>query len=130
MFLFLCVPPDWLGGMVPDAPASRAVFARRNTVNVALVNRAGPGPRPGLSRGYGGLLQSCGSGLLPAAFPAITEQIRETRDGTGTMNDKPGKPHDAKAIPSGDLTVRTIAMPADTNANGDIFGGWVMAHMD
>jgi acyl-CoA hydrolase len=28
------------------------------------------------------------------------------------------------------LTVRTIAMPADTNANGDIFGGWVMAHMD
>ena len=33
-------------------------------------------------------------------------------------------------LPRGDLTVRTIAMPADTNANGDIFGGWVMAHMD
>ena len=32
--------------------------------------------------------------------------------------------------PSGDLTVRTIAMPADTNANGDIFGGWVMSQMD
>src|SRR5919197_5032538 len=32
--------------------------------------------------------------------------------------------------PRGALTVRTIAMPADTNANGDIFGGWVMAHMD
>ena len=32
--------------------------------------------------------------------------------------------------PRGDLTVRIIAMPADTNANGDIFGGWVMAHMD
>jgi acyl-CoA thioesterase YciA len=32
--------------------------------------------------------------------------------------------------PRGELTVRTIAMPADTNANGDIFGGWVMAHMD
>ena len=31
---------------------------------------------------------------------------------------------------AGELTVRTIAMPADTNANGDIFGGWVMAHMD
>ena len=28
--------------------------------------------------------------------------------------------------PKGDLTVRTIAMPADTNANGDIFGGWLM----
>jgi acyl-CoA thioesterase YciA len=32
--------------------------------------------------------------------------------------------------PRGTLTLRTIAMPADTNANGDIFGGWVMARMD
>ena len=32
--------------------------------------------------------------------------------------------------PRGELTVRTIAMPADTNANGDIFGGWVLAQMD
>ncbi len=32
--------------------------------------------------------------------------------------------------PRGQLTLRTIAMPADTNANGDIFGGWVMARMD
>lgn len=32
--------------------------------------------------------------------------------------------------PHGDLTVRLIAMPADTNANGDIFGGWVMSQMD
>lgn len=32
--------------------------------------------------------------------------------------------------PHGELTVRTIAMPADTNANGDIFGGWVMSQMD
>ena len=35
-----------------------------------------------------------------------------------------------EAEPRGDLTVRTIAMPADTNANGDIFGGWVMSRMD
>jgi acyl-CoA thioesterase YciA len=28
------------------------------------------------------------------------------------------------------LTLQTIAMPADTNANGDIFGGWLMAQMD
>jgi acyl-CoA thioesterase YciA len=32
--------------------------------------------------------------------------------------------------PRGELMVRTVAMPADTNANGDIFGGWVMAQMD
>ena len=32
--------------------------------------------------------------------------------------------------PRGALTLQTIAMPADTNANGDIFGGWLMAQMD
>lgn len=32
--------------------------------------------------------------------------------------------------PSGDLTLRTMAMPADTNAAGDIFGGWVLSQMD
>ena len=32
--------------------------------------------------------------------------------------------------PRGDLCTRTLAMPADTNANGDIFGGWVMSQVD
>ena len=32
--------------------------------------------------------------------------------------------------PTGQLTLRTLAMPADANAAGDIFGGWVMAQMD
>jgi len=32
--------------------------------------------------------------------------------------------------PTGELTIQTIAMPADTNANGDIFGGWVVSQMD
>jgi acyl-CoA thioesterase YciA len=32
--------------------------------------------------------------------------------------------------PHGELTVRLAAMPADTNANGDIFGGWVLSQMD
>jgi len=32
--------------------------------------------------------------------------------------------------PTGDLTVRLIAMPADTHANGAIFGGWVLSQMD
>ena len=32
--------------------------------------------------------------------------------------------------PRGELTVRLMAMPADTNANGDIFGGWVLSQMD
>jgi acyl-CoA thioesterase YciA len=32
--------------------------------------------------------------------------------------------------PRGKLTIQIVAMPADTNANGDIFGGWVVSHMD
>ena len=34
------------------------------------------------------------------------------------------------AAPRGTPSLQTIAMPADTNANGDIFGGWLMAQMD
>ena len=37
---------------------------------------------------------------------------------------------DAQREPDGDLLLRTVAMPADTNANGDIFGGWIMSQMD
>lgn len=32
--------------------------------------------------------------------------------------------------PSGDLTLQTVALPKDTNASGDIFGGWLMLQMD
>ena len=30
----------------------------------------------------------------------------------------------------GELVIRTLAMPADTNINGDIFGGWILSQMD
>ncbi|MGF1527660.1 MAG: acyl-CoA thioesterase [Candidatus Competibacterales bacterium] len=33
-------------------------------------------------------------------------------------------------VPQGELMLRTLAMPADTNPNGDIFGGWLLAQMD
>ena len=29
-----------------------------------------------------------------------------------------------------ELATRTVAMPADTNPSGDIFGGWVLSQMD
>ena len=32
--------------------------------------------------------------------------------------------------PKGELVIRTIAMPKDTNPSGDIFGGWLMSQMD
>jgi acyl-CoA thioesterase YciA len=39
-------------------------------------------------------------------------------------------PFNAEVEPCGDLSIRTLAMPADTNANGDIFGGWLLSQMD
>jgi acyl-CoA thioesterase YciA len=32
--------------------------------------------------------------------------------------------------PAGEPAIRTIAMPADANASGDIFGGWLLSQMD
>ncbi|MDK2634160.1 acyl-CoA thioester hydrolase YciA [Pantoea stewartii subsp. indologenes] len=37
---------------------------------------------------------------------------------------------DKHKLPQGEMVMRTLAMPADTNANGDIFGGWLMSQMD
>ena len=37
---------------------------------------------------------------------------------------------DLATEPKGALTIRTLAMPADTNPAGDIFGGWVLSQMD
>ena len=32
--------------------------------------------------------------------------------------------------PVGEITLQTVPLPADSNANGDIFGGWLMSQMD
>ena len=37
---------------------------------------------------------------------------------------------DATEEPRGELALRTLAMPGDTNPSGDIFGGWLMGQMD
>lgn len=37
---------------------------------------------------------------------------------------------DEHGLPAGEPAIRTIAMPADANPSGDIFGGWLMAQMD
>lgn len=40
-------------------------------------------------------------------------------------------PTDRVQLPTDEeLVLKVIPMPADCNANGDIFGGWVMAHVD
>jgi acyl-CoA thioesterase YciA len=40
------------------------------------------------------------------------------------------KETDLSEKPSAELVIRTLAMPRDTNANGDIFGGWLVSQMD
>lgn len=39
-------------------------------------------------------------------------------------------PESPSPAPIGELVIRTIAMPANTNANGDMFGGWLVSQMD
>jgi acyl-CoA thioesterase YciA len=47
------------------------------------------------------------------------------------MNDEPFEDgDDDEPVPIGNLTLQTLAMPADTNPNGDIYGGWLMSQMD
>ena len=38
--------------------------------------------------------------------------------------------NDDSPLPIGELELRAIAMPANTNPNGDIFGGWLVSQMD
>ena len=38
--------------------------------------------------------------------------------------------HPVKLPDDGQLVMRVMPMPADSNANGDIFGGWIMAQVD
>lgn len=37
---------------------------------------------------------------------------------------------DEDPTPSGDIALQTLALPRDTNSNGDIFGGWLLSQMD
>ncbi len=41
-----------------------------------------------------------------------------------------GQPDQHCAEPRGELAIRVMAMPADTNPMGHIFGGWIMSMMD
>jgi acyl-CoA thioesterase YciA len=39
-------------------------------------------------------------------------------------------PPNTETEPMGQVCIRTLAMPADANQNGDIFGGWLLSQMD
>ncbi|MDW5443999.1 acyl-CoA thioesterase [Polaromonas sp. SM01] len=49
------------------------------------------------------------------------------------MSTESSLPHDSLSVKlplDKELVLKVIPMPADCNANGDIFGGWVMAQVD
>ncbi len=46
------------------------------------------------------------------------------------MNDITNNDSDDTPKPNGELTLQTTAMPADSNYDGDIFGGWLVSQMD
>jgi acyl-CoA thioesterase YciA len=47
------------------------------------------------------------------------------------MSDDSSRPTTHTSLPEGrELVLKVIPMPADTNSNGDVFGGWVMAQVD
>lgn len=51
--------------------------------------------------------------------------------GTANATDKPESQEQVSSLPDDtEPSLRTLAMPADANANGDIFGGWLMSQMD
>lgn len=49
----------------------------------------------------------------------------------GAGEDRPAAAAVAPSLPTDrELVLRVMPMPADSNANGDVFGGWIMAHVD
>ena len=53
--------------------------------------------------------------------------VRVAMEQHGTM--PAGPPREAATAPRGGLASRTLAMPADTNPYGGVFGGWLMGQM-
>ena len=51
-------------------------------------------------------------------------------DGTEALTRAQNRGRHGRQQEDGVLVIRTIAMPADTNPAGDIFGGWLMSQMD
>src|SRR4029078_266643 len=59
----------------------------------------------------------------PAELPRRTEEV--------TAMGKASHPAPGLELPKGKVpALRVVPMPADSNQNGDIFGGWIMAQVD
>jgi acyl-CoA thioesterase YciA len=63
----------------------------------------------------------------------LNDKIAYAQVETMTQSSSPTTQHLARpsSLPEGsELVLRVMPMPADANANGDIFGGWIMAQVD
>ena len=67
------------------------------------------------------------------AVPAVPAAMTSVAPGAASSasTPQPGPAISGTALPTDkELVLKVIPMPADCNANGDIFGGWVMAQVD
>jgi acyl-CoA thioesterase YciA len=55
---------------------------------------------------------------------------RVSQRATSMPDPSPNPPDIPTVPPTTEPAIRTIAMPADTNPHGDIFGGWLLCQMD
>ena len=63
-----------------------------------------------------------------AQTAAAVVRARHVKEGMTDTRVHP--PLSTETEPCGGLCIRTLAMPADTNGHGDIFGGWLLSRMD
>src|SRR6266436_9248796 len=70
----------------------------------------------------------CNATLLGGLYTTPTAPFMPAASGDAAMRYKERQANSTK--PKGELASRTLAMPADSNPKGDIFGGWIMALMD
>lgn len=64
------------------------------------------------------------SDLAPSDTALLEDSVLTDNPDLSLDNDE------AEPSPQGALALQTIAMPADTNADGDIYGGWLVSQMD
>ena len=70
--------------------------------------------------------------MLHRSKTRLVRGDRGTIEGAGAVRPDTERAGDGAGTPQprGELAVRSWAMPADTNPDGDIFGGWIMSLMD
>ena len=105
--------PSWLRAKVPSGPGYQAVRQLVDANRLHTVCQSAQCPNLGecWSRGTATLMILGNICTRSCNFCAIAT----------------GRPTE---LDLGEPALRTVAMPADTNASGDIFGGWILSQMD